>query len=53
MGANDFGLYWLTCKDIAILCGLVDAGEILHIKVLDSIIVTDEGFWSASDAGVI
>ena len=32
---------------------LVDAGELLKIRVLDSIIVTDEGYWSDSEAGVI
>jgi len=32
---------------------LVAAGELLKIRVLDSIIVTDDGYWSDSEAGVI
>jgi len=32
---------------------LVNAGELLKIRVLDSIIVTDDGYWSASEFGLI
>jgi len=32
---------------------LIDAGNILKIKVLDNIIVSEDGYWSASEAGMI
>ena len=40
-------------EDMAILTRLSEAGQILGIKVLDSIIVASDNHWSAADCGMV